>query len=121
MKKSLLLIFLTLTTNAHAQLAPAKDYSDAEYCQAIFLAEGGEKTKYPYGIRSVTCETKKECKEVCIRTVRNNRKRFAKNRKGFNDYISYLGSRYAPLQSDNDPQGLNRHWIRNVRYFLEKI
>lgn len=38
----------------------------------------------------------------------------------FTDYIEFLGSRYCPVGADNDPQGLNKNWVKNVKYFLTK-
>ena len=120
----IILILICLPTNAYAQLCPAKEYTNAEICQAIFLAEGGNKTKYPYGIRSVTCETKEECKRVCLNTVRNNRVRFKQyGFKRHKTYLDFLASRYAPTTGNLRPaeKKLNVNWLSNVRYFLEKI
>lgn len=33
-------------------------------------------------------------------------------------YIEFLASRYCPIGADNDPQGLNKNWVKNVKYFL---
>lgn len=38
----------------------------------------------------------------------------------FTDYIEFLASRYCPIGADNDPQGLNKNWVKNVKYFLTK-
>ena len=34
--------------------------------------------------------------------------------------IDCLARRYAPVNAGNDPAGLNRHWIKNVLYFLNR-
>jgi hypothetical protein len=98
----------------------AHAYTDEQIVNAIYRAEGGEKAKYPYGIRSIKCESKEECKRICANTVRNNRKRFARNAGGSKDFISFLGKRYCPIGASNDPQGLNKNWEKNVRYFLAR-
>ncbi len=35
------------------------------------------------------------------------------------DFITHLGARYCPVGADNDPDGLNRHWVGNVTKFAE--
>lgn len=119
----MLIFFFALVFEAHAQvLKPA--YSDDEIVSAIYKAEGGEKAKYPYGIRSVYCETKKECKEICKRTVRNNRRRYQEyGHRTHGDFISYLASRYCPTSGRNLTKAekkLNGNWKKNVLYFLAK-
>lgn len=86
---------------------------------AIYLAEGGAKADYPYGIRSEHCTSETSCREICERTVLRNINRWLA-RGGKGDFIEFLGGRYAPANASNDPHGLNKHWIKNVRYFLIK-
>ena len=92
---------------------------DKKLADAIFLAEGGFKTAYPYGIRSVNCVARSECRQICLNTIRNNRARWKTAGKP-GTYLEFLARRYAPLNSSNDPNGLNRHWLKNVSYFLTK-
>ena len=116
-----LLIFIASCMGPKA--AHAKDYSNEQIVSAIYKAEGGKKSQYPYGIRSVDCRTEQECYRICLNTVRNNRVRFAKyGHKNHPDFISFLGSRYCPTNSkalSNNERRLNKYWIKNVRYFLE--
>ena len=108
-----LLLFLIYATTVKA-------YTNDEIADAIFWAEGGNNTNYPYGIRSVSCEGQQDCRKICINTIRNNRKRYEKyGFKRHDTYLKFLASRYAPSKADNDPTGLNRHWLRNVTYLLE--
>ena len=37
------------------------------------------------------------------------------------DYIVFLGNRYCPVGAKNDPDGLNKHWIKNVSYWTNKL
>jgi len=97
----------------------AAEYTDVQIVDAIYRAEGGKKAQFPYGIRSIKCEGEAECRQICLNTVRNNRKRFAKQTK-YTDFIAFLGSRYCPVGAENDPHGLNNHWVKNVRYFLNR-
>ena len=95
----------------------AQEYTNEQIADAIYLAEGGKKAKKPYGILSVPCENEAECRVICLNTIRNNRKRFKKQDK-YTNYLEFLASRYAPINAENDPQGLNHNWLKNVEWFL---
>ena len=99
---------------------PVSAWEDTEIAQAIYFAEGGAKAKVPYGILSVKVRDEAEARQVCLNTIRNNRVRWQKaGAKG--DYLEFLARRYAPVVgATNDPQGLNRNWLRNVRHFLNR-
>lgn len=86
---------------------------------AIYRAEGGPKARKPFGILSVPCAGYSECREVCYATVRNNYFRWIDaGRPG--EYLEFLAKRYAPVGAENDPTGLNRNWLKNVRHFIEQ-
>lgn len=88
---------------------------------AIYLAEGGKKAQYPYGITSIVCSSDKECRRICINTIRNNKVRY--NNYGYlhySTYLEFLASRYCPVGVENDKKDLNKNWLKNVKYFLEK-
>ena len=56
----------------------------------------------------------------CAATVQKNYDRWvAAGSKG--DYIAFLGARYCPVGADNDPKGLNKHWIGNVTKFSKRF
>lgn len=99
--------------------AKAQDYTNEQIVNAIYLTEGGAKAKVPYGILSVKVSSTEEARRVCYNTVRNNRKRFLKQAK-YDDFLEFLASRYAPIGASNDPRGLNRNWLKNLKYFLER-
>jgi len=64
--------------------------------ESIFYAEGGYKTHYFYGIKSVSCETKDECRLKCLESIRNNEKRFARHGgKGVENFIRFMSRRYV--------------------------
>jgi hypothetical protein len=92
------------------------EFKDEEIVNAIYKAEGGHKAVYPYGIRSVKTN---DPRKVCFNTVKNNRVRFVKQNK-HKDFISFLGSRYCPTTGkiSRREKEVNRHWIKNVNYFL---
>lgn len=87
---------------------------------AIYIAEGGANTSYPYGIMSIdTNGDEKYARKICFNTVRNNKKRFL-NQSKYTDYIEFLGSRYAPIGAENDPTNLNKNWVKNVKFYIRK-
>ena len=99
----------------------ADEWTDNQIVNAIYKAEGGDKAQYPFGIRSVKCEGYNECRQICLNTVRNNHKRYANyGYKQFGTYLEFLASRYAPIGANNDPKGLNKNWLKNVRWFLNE-
>jgi len=53
-------------------------------------------------------------------TVVKNRIRWEKAGKK-EDYITFLGRKYCPVGAENDPSGLNKNWIRNVNYWINKL
>jgi len=67
------------------------------------------------GERSALSERRED--ELCSRSV--------EGKPGFplkcNDFITFLGSRYAPAGADNDPHNLNSHWVRNVKFFYNQF
>jgi hypothetical protein len=36
-------------------------------------------------------------------------------------YLESLARRYCPVGADNDPTGLNKHWLKNVTHFTKKF
>jgi len=81
---------------------------------AIFWAEGGYKTNHPYGILTKYKTTTP--RQACINTINHA----LKDWNGEGDFIEFLGNRYAPIGADNDPNGLNRFWVRNVKWYYEQ-
>ena len=98
---------------AHAETINVEKLADA-----IYLAEGGKKANVPYGIHSVDCNGEKECRKICINTIKNNIKRWEKAREaGYTgDYLTFLGNRYAPPSA----HPLNKNWIPNVKRLYKK-
>jgi len=90
------------------------EFSNEEISQAIYFAEGGAKTRHPYGILAHYKHTTP--RQACINTIIHARKDW----NGRGDFIDFLGSRYAPIGVSNDPTGLNKNWIRNVKRLLQK-
>ena len=74
------------------------------------IAEGGHKTRYPYGIKSIRTA---DPRRVCIRTITNRLKLW----DGKSPFIPFLADRYCPKSTD--PVGHGR-WIKNVTFHYEK-
>lgn len=119
---SIILLTISLFSCQLAHASPTgpstgliQGYSLNQWVNAIHKAEGNDN----YGILSVSCHSKEECRAICANTVRNNYKRWKKSGK-ITSFLQFLGKRYCPVGASNDPAGLNGNWIANVRHFLNK-
>lgn len=119
---SLFLIFFSFfVIVAESQASEASEYTDDQIVEAIYYAEGAEKAVKPFGILSVPCYGYADCRQICLNTVRNNRKRYAQyGYKQFDTYLEFLASRYAPIGASNDPKNLNQNWLKNVKSILKR-
>lgn len=91
----------------------ANAYTDEDLANAIYLAEGGK--GYNYGIKSVKFKDEADAQRICLNTIKNQRKRHALHNCG-RDYLTCLWFRYCPPTAHK----LNKNWLKNVRYFLNK-
>ena len=108
--KLIFIALLTALSSCNSNLAWA--YTDNEIANAIYHAEGGSHTNYPYGIKSVKTDNPRR---VCLNTIKNNRIRFTKQTE-YTDFIEFLGSRYCPPKAHK----LNENWVKNVKAYLRK-
>lgn len=76
---------------------------------AIYHAEGGNRTRFPYGIKSIKTTNPRA---VCIRTIQNRLKLW----DGKRPFIPFLADKYCPKATD--PLGHGR-WIKNVSFYYE--
>lgn len=88
-------------------------YTLDQWANAIHKAEGNDN----YGILTKYKHT--TYRQACKNTVLHNYKRWLKSGESIS-FLRFLGNRYCPLGSNNDPTGLNRYWIKNVGYYLER-
>lgn len=56
----------------------------------------------------------------CAATIVKNRKRWIDSGQK-QEFIDFLGDRYAPINCENDPKGLNKNWKKNVKYWVSKL
>lgn len=114
MKRVLLLAAVLCLAAARAQAA---ELDTNKMVQAIYRAEGGDKTKHPYGVLSVKCADKAEAERVCRNTVVNNWNRWQKA-GAHGDFVEFLANRYCPKSAD--PVG-NARWKLNMRKIYGNI
>jgi len=88
-------------------------YTNEQIADAIYQAEGGSKTRHPYGILAKYKHTTP--RQACLNTISHAKKDW--NGKG--DFLEFLQKRYAPLNAKNDPTGLNKNWLKNVQWWLK--
>jgi hypothetical protein len=122
MNKLIVGLLVMLSVSAEAKLLGNPTIEQMAYfnkvADAIYVIENSE--KYPYGIKSIPTNGNKElARKYCINTVRNNFYRWqAKGSKG--DYLTFLANAYCPIGASDDPKGLNKNWLRNLRSQLDK-
>ena len=105
---------LVLVGTALCTQAREVSYTNEQIANAIYKAENSK--KYPYGIKSInTNGNEVYARKICLNTIRNHRVRHAKHNCAFT-FIVCLGNRYCPPTIHK----LNRHWVTNVMYFLNK-
>ena len=111
-----LLIALCLLMAGCSDVAMAKEaMPDVDkLANAIYKAEGGANTRHPYGILAKFKHTTP--RKACINTI----KHAYRDWHGKGSFIAFLGARYAPIGALNDPQGLNRNWLKNVTRFYNR-
>jgi hypothetical protein len=95
----------------------ADEINIEKLASAIYHAEGGAKTKHPYGILKRYKTTTP--RQACINTIKTNMKKF-KAQNTETDFIVFMSKTYCPIGAKNDPTGLNKNWVKNVKYFYYK-
>ena len=85
-------------------------YTNTQIANAIYKSENSK--THPYGILTHYKHTTP--RQACLNTIAHAKRDW--NGKG--DFIVFLGNRYCPVGANNDPKGLNKNWVKNVRYFL---
>lgn len=108
----LLIIYYLLIGSCYAE----KIYTTEDIVDSIWLIEGGLKTNYPFGIRSITCQGYDECRQICWNTVEKNKVRYAEyGHKKYKTFTSFLSSRYCPISIPGC-----ENWEKNLLFYLNK-
>lgn len=90
---------------------------DPDLIQAVYLAEGGTPDTI---IKAVQCSlpsvtTFEKAIEVLCRSAVHAMSDFVESEPDMRgDFIRFWGNRWAPVGANNDPNGLNANWQRNV-------
>lgn len=108
----ILMMFFGFSGCAYAEQVNIEKLADA-----IYYAEGGAKTKHPYGILKKYKKTSP--RQACINTIKTNLKVYLVV-KPKEDFIVFLSKKYAPIGAKNDPTNLNKNWVKNVKYYYNK-
>ena len=82
---------------------------------AIRYAENGGAGK-EFGILNPKANTYRKQAGWCAATVQKNWDRWVESGRKV-DFITFLGNRYCPVGAENDPNGLNKNWVKNVTQF----
>lgn len=87
---------------------------------AIWHAEGGTNTVYPYGVRLASGRRLQasEARERCLALVHGSLVRWAASGK-HGDPVRFISLSYCPVSDKRDVRHLNANWARNVRWFYE--
>jgi len=107
----LLLIFVGLCVILVSTAIAHRSYTNNEICNAIYIIEGKEKARQPFGIETIECKTYDKCKIICLNTIKNNSKRF-KYQAQEKDFLTFLAKRYCPPNW--------KIWLKNLKYYLDK-
>lgn len=111
------IIAIILLAALPAIAAPPLGYAD-RMSDKIFIAEGGAKTRYPYGVKSIKppasvktqAQRRQWARRITINSINNNWKRWELSGKP-GRFEHFMADRWCPASSD--PQG-NRNWKKNV-------
>ena len=105
---------LVLLLGAPAASLASMPRNQAErLADAIYVAEGGSNTRHPYGILKTYVNTTP--RQACLNTINHQWQRWVDAGRPGPDFIEFLGRTYCPVGAKNDPGGLNRNWVGNVR------
>ena len=89
---------------------------ECRLADAIYRAEGGRASVVPYGILSEPCDTPEKCRMICVLSIRANQWRYLEAAGQIDDFIKFMGLRYAPPQA----HPLNKLWAKNVTHLYYK-
>lgn len=96
-----------ITTNASNTYHRPPNYPTI--ARAIWVVEGADKTRFPYGVSRYGHLTKEQARQVCISTLRHIYERWTTTSET-TDFYTYLSRRYDPANS--------LVWYKNLIYVL---
>jgi len=94
-------------------IASANEYTNQDYCNVIYIIEGKEKARQPFGIETIECKTYNKCEQICLNTIANNRIRYKEyGYKKYKTFEEFLASRYCPFNQVK--------WTKMLKFYLKK-
>ncbi len=84
--------------------------------EAIKRAEGDPL----YGVRSIPVDTPAQAKRITMNSVRNNYRRWVDAGKP-DTFVDFMQRRWAPIDPEHDPEGLNENWAPNIKSILKQM
>ncbi len=120
--KLLIVVFFGAMFLCAIILSTPKTINFESLADAIFEAEGGWESQYLYGIRSVSYDSPKEARRICLNTLKNQQKRHQAHDCD-KSYIVCLRDRYCPIKGSGltkTEKRVNIHWLRNVKFFYNR-
>lgn len=103
-----IVILILAAQSAFAQLTPAQT---EQFAQAIYRVEGGSRTKYPFGVKSIdTGGDYAKAKRITEVSIRNNYARWIKAGKPVS-FIKFMALRWCTPSAD--PTG-HTNWVLNM-------
>jgi len=117
---SLLLAALGQPFGAGAAAAgsPATNVYAERLADAIYIAEGGAKAKWPYGVLRV--KDPKKARRICLQIIETESQvydRLLEQRFVELSFIDFLALRYCPPHA----HPLNSSWPKNVKFWFRKL
>lgn len=93
---------------------PISPSETEQIANAIYTLEGGAKTRYPYGIKSLRTRNPRQ---VCINTIEHAWRDFhGQGTKLRRDFLYFLADRYCPPSVDRVG---NKRWKKNITKILK--
>lgn len=107
-----LIAVLLMVSSSHA--APPPGFAE-KMADAIYIAEGGAKTRFPYGVKSIKTRNAAHARQITINSINNNWRRWEQAAKP-GEFITFMATRWCPPSAD--PQG-HKNWIKNVNRLMK--
>jgi hypothetical protein len=85
---------------------------------AIYIAEGGARAKWPYGVLRV--KDPKKARRICLQIIETESQVYDRLlEQGLVEvsFIEHLGARYCPPHANK----LNKNWVKNTGFWFRKL
>lgn len=110
MTRSITTIIFILCFNLHGQTLSSNQVETIS--KAIYLAEGGSKATWLYGIKSVSYKDAADANRICENSIRHDYQLWIDSGR-HEGYFCFMSKIYCPLDSEN--------WARNTESIYWKL